>query len=501
MGKRRCGILRLGFLTAAFAAAAGFTPVALADTIQASALAKQLGLRQTITAKPGTVIRGPLNLQPVGVVRAAFECWRCTFEGGVFARHVIFEREIDLGGVTIKGRLDLRGATFTRPVQLGSSPGAPAIIRGPVDLTGATFAGLADVQETQFESGVVVQFARFRGDAFFDGVDFQRWADFSGAVFDGRARFARARFASAVNYLDALFGGGVDFGHASFSKRAHFRSADFRGPTTFAEASFYDGADFAEARLKDGATFARSQFGVRDPRNDLALSLLSAVAQQGLDFTRATFGEDVSADQMIASRLNFNDATFTDPAVTLSMADSSIGDLRLSLEDLGHVPREQERSVLSLIESSAKDRNATSLANDAHYRGQELNAGHYGVVLRTADALFYRGVAGYFVRPLRPLVVLALCALAFAVGRRVRTAGLHAWGPRKAGIWLVGLGSEIFETFAVALPRMGGSGANTEQLGIGRRLEVLAYRLLFVCAPVGLANSNPALREMLDTIA
>jgi hypothetical protein len=34
----------------------------------------------------------------------------------------------------------------------------------------------------------------------------------------------------------------------------------------------------------------------------------------------------------------------------------------------------------------------------------------------------------------------------------------------------------------------------------GWRLEVLAYRILLVCALVGLANSNPTLRQMIDAL-
>jgi hypothetical protein len=34
----------------------------------------------------------------------------------------------------------------------------------------------------------------------------------------------------------------------------------------------------------------------------------------------------------------------------------------------------------------------------------------------------------------------------------------------------------------------------------GRRLEIVAYRLLVVCALLGLANSNPTLRQMVDAL-
>ena len=35
---------------------------------------------------------------------------------------------------------------------------------------------------------------------------------------------------------------------------------------------------------------------------------------------------------------------------------------------------------------------------------------------------------------------------------------------------------------------------------VGERIEVFVYRLLLACAALGLANSNPTLREMFDTL-
>ena len=441
-------------------------------------------------------------------MRAAFECRRCTFDGDILARHVIFDREIDLGGITINGRLDLRGATFTKPVALGTGP-RNSHVTDRADLTGATFAALVDVGGAKFDGGVVFRFTRFRDDVFFNNVTFSRPADFRGAVFDGRARFDAATFYSGVSFSRALFGGGVDFGGTSFVHRAVFKSTEFRGQTNFTGTTFVSGTSFEEAHFRNGATFNGALFSNAPSAVHPSLDLGSVVAQDDLNFQRARIGGsrvdagdghvDIRADNVVASGLNFESAEFGD-GMAVSLTDSGIRDLRFPLEDLGHVVDEVQRgNVLSLVENWAKRHDEIGLANDAHYRHQVLNAQDYGLILEGFDAVFYRGMAGYFVRPLRPLVVLGVFVLAFALGRRVRTTGFHFSGLRAAGRWIVSLGREIWETLALAIPHPGG-GQTGNPLSMGRRLEVFTYRILFVCALIGLANTNPTLRNMIDTL-
>jgi uncharacterized protein YjbI with pentapeptide repeats len=497
MDRRCCGARCLGLLTAAVAAALAAPQAASANTIQAADLAKDLGKRKTITAPAETTIQGTLDLTDVRVVQAAFECRRCTFRGDILARHVIFDREIDLGGVTIDGDLDLRGATFTKAVQLGNG----AKVNGAVDLEGATFFGLVDVGKAEFVKRVMLQLTRFRDDAIFTGATFDRAVDFDGAAFDGRARFDGTVFQAETSFTRALFGAGTAFGKATFQGPVRFTGADFHSATSFNSTTFYGLADFEEARFAADATFAHA--GFRNTGTDPALTLTSAVAQDGFTFEGATFAQAVRADDVIARSFNLDGVTFEGPA-TISVLGANVGDLRYSLANLDRVVEdeadEQKHKVLSLVESSAKRRDEIALANDAHYKLQELHAQSYGTIRRAADAVFYRGIAGYFVRPLRPLAVLALFALAFALGRWVRKSGIHLWGPRRAWSWIVGLGEEIYETFALAIPRIGG-GQQTQPLSVGRRLEVLGYRLLFICALIGLANSNPTLREMFNAFA
>jgi hypothetical protein len=56
----------------------------------------------------------------------------------------------------------------------------------------------------------------------------------------------------------------------------------------------------------------------------------------------------------------------------------------------------------------------------------------------------------------------------------------------------------VFDTFALVGPRWGGPGGGEPSLG--ERFQVIIYRLLLVCALIGLANSNPTLRSMFDTL-
>jgi len=58
-----------------------------------------------------------------------------------------------------------------------------------------------------------------------------------------------------------------------------------------------------------------------------------------------------------------------------------------------------------------------------------------------------------------------------------------------------GLLANVLNTFALLGPRRG-----EREPALSVRLEAFAYRLLAVCALLGLANSNPTLRQMVDTL-
>jgi hypothetical protein len=184
--------------------------------------------------------------------------------------------------------------------------------------------------------------------------------------------------------------------------------------------------------------------------------------------------------------------------------------------DVDRVSRIQSRAdqeaVLGSIESSAKARNDLREANTAHYELETLRSDGYGMFLHSLDYVFYRGIAGYFVRPGRPLLALvsliALVAWIRLFSRRRAEKSkengsknqeeirVRIW--RRAGRGCGDLLTCFFDTFSLVAPRWRSNGDT--KLPVVQRVEVFVYRLLLVCVLLGLANSNPTLRQMVDTL-
>ncbi|MFI6209151.1 pentapeptide repeat-containing protein [Streptomyces sp. NPDC051041] len=160
---------------------------------------------------------------------------------------------LDLTGVTIDGRMDFNGATFSGG--------------GEVSFDGATFSDGGEVS--------------FNGATFSDGG----WVSFRGARFSGSdVTFNRARFS----------GGTVTFDAATFSRgRVFFRRATFSGSRVFfGGASFSGGGVFF-----DGATFSGGTVTLREATR----------SDGGVFFHGATFS---------GGRVAFDDATFSGGTVS-----------------------------------------------------------------------------------------------------------------------------------------------------------------------------------------
>src|SRR5919197_1270003 len=123
---------------------------------------------------------------------------------------------------------------------------------------------------------------------------------------------------------------------------------------------------------------------------------------------------------MTARRVSFEDAQFP-PRPSVVMADFSAVDLRMSVGTvIQSVQHDERRAILRLIERSAKSRGDLGTANDAHYAQEVLTSNAYPWPRRSLDFAFYRLVAGYFVRPLRPLTAFVVLVLLFSNARCVR---------------------------------------------------------------------------------
>jgi Pentapeptide repeats (9 copies) len=453
----------------------------------------------------GVRVDGPLYLAGGGaggdtdVIRRVFKCRGCTFAGPVSAPDVTFERTVDLSGSTFEGDVDFTGATFQAPVLFGAGGGEdgyPRTVRfeGRVVFSLAVFGEFASFGASAFKAEAAFRNTRF-ADTSFATVVFKDVAAFDGASFRGAAIFNNA---------------------AEFAKIVSFNEADFRNRTDFSTAVFDEGATFSSAQFANGASFLAAEFNAPAANVGEAARFDGAASAGDLDFTFATFESESKQPRVLLALGNlvcggsliFRGTTFT-KTDWIAMERLKVRDLVLDVDVVSQINLEEDRQeILRSIEESAKSRGDIGDANDAHYALNVRRSAGYDPVWRALDYVFYRGAAGYLVRPFRPLIVLLVLATLLSLGRylrRPRDATRDEAGSRRplrrlvlrVGRWWSGFLMCVLDTLTLAGPRRGSAKGEP---ALGERLEIIVYRLLLVCALIGLANSNPTLREMVDTL-
>ncbi len=487
MGARiRCsGVTCAVVLVAACAAPEAF---AASKTTSGESIAKALRSGQAVVLDGRTIV-GPFRLSSDDVVRSVFKCRDCTFTGPVSAADVVFERTFDVSGATFERTVDFRGAIFRGPAlfraeHIERSECGPQtqtnVFEQPVDFSLAVFENFASFAAMDFNAPVTFRDARFSDTTFL-------WTCFrQGSSFD-----------------DTSFRGATLFGDSTFQESGSFVGASFRGRADFARAKFEDGAKFRNARFSESASFLAAQFYAKSADEVATFQSVSSVSD--LNFTFANFaGELATFSNLVSSAaLNLRDAEFHKSQIAMDRLQ--VGDLVLDVDAVKQVDEGTQEPVLRSIEESAKAREDLATANDAHYELQVLESKQRRPFWRALDVVFYRGVAGYLVRPLHPIIVLtglvALAAVLRMVSARRRSRPRPLYEPPRWRRWSTACGEFLtcfFETFAIAGPR---SKRNpSDEFLLHHRVEVIVYRLLLVCALLGLASSNPTLREMVDTL-
>ena len=470
-------------------------------------------------------VRDRLDLTHLATVRQPFKCRDCTFLQGLDAADVIFERTVDLSGSQIKGPAEFGGATFQGPALFTAAP-HPAEFAQRADFRLAVFEDLATFDQATFHKLARFTLARFREEASFASSTFAN-VTFSGAALRGGAIFDSTSFDAHADFERTTFGE-VDFRGADFGSRAVFTSATFGGAADYGGATFPRGAVFDEAQFSSGAAFVGTEFD----GPSLIASFERTGAAGSLDFSFAQFkpdpepttGADTDRDRegqpmpalsfselVSGGTVSFSNASFP-PGFTIVMNRILATNLVLGVadasrvDDSGNKKMLNRRHVLELIESSAKARDDLLVANDADYELHVIAARNYGLVHRVFDVVVYRWIAGYFVRPLRPLVTLVLLALALAAVRLVRHRAPPRPHARRRRRRFRGLGrssfavlvNEFLDALTRILPQRRSDETPTARLG--HRIEAVAYRVLLACALIGLANSNPTLRQVVDAV-
>jgi uncharacterized protein YjbI with pentapeptide repeats len=435
-------------------------------------------VRELLTRAPVTLtdtkVNVTLDLSPLGSVRWPFVCRSCTFYGGMSATGVVFERTVDLSGTIVRGDVDFEQATFRGPALFGTPPALPThntLFGGGVDFQLARFEELVTFERATFMRGADFTLARFGADAIFAEADFKGPAIFERSLFS-TADFRQDRFRAGADFERTRFAGRADFGQSLFERTADFREARFAGDASFRGAFF----------VGDGTSLYSATFEGTTSAGSLNFSFATLASQ-------ATF-----AGMTAAAAISFADATLP-PEPVLVMNEMAARDLFVAVPDVLHsVQPTDQQPVLGLLEATAQGRGDLGVANDALYAKRVLISRGYPWPKRVLDTVFYRAIAGYLVRPFRPLAALVLLA---ALMTLIRLFALRRPRPHVSHVHEIrhGVGRYVhgyLDTLALVGRGKADSG--------GRRLEVLAYRILLVCALVGLANSNPTLRQMIDAL-
>jgi uncharacterized protein YjbI with pentapeptide repeats len=542
-GRRDTAALRLAMAVSTVLAGSLFlAPRALASgQVDATTLAGRLAQRPVVLQ--GATITGDLDLRRKRV--HGFSCHDCRFGGSLLAVGARVSGKLDLTGSEIGGDVDLRDARLA-----GDFLALRATLNGLMDLRGATLQG-AELSRTRFQAPLLAgddisSPTTFGGPADFALADFSSRVTFENAVFkSANFRFATfaadAIFANAhavdATFARAIFRGASDFSGCSFDRAATFQGADFEGPADFSLASFGGDVSFDQSRLAQGATFVAAAFTEpaqatgkeANPGQPTPVDLSHFASRSDLDFSFAEFDRPlIFTNVLVAGTLSFSNAIFA-VSKGVSFDRVSAQNLEMSVGDTLRAVRSptQRQAVLSEIEASAKEHGNLGLANDALYARQELKSDRYWLPWRVLDFAFYRWIAGYFVRPLRPLAWLLILALVASVLRdatfkeerrkrltametrlesyrrlrrsrkpRPREAGDRiVWGFRDLGGTFADIGRAFRNTLFLIVP-----GSSRTEARQGRQGEVFLYGVLLACALVGFANSNPTLRQMFDAI-
>ena len=431
----------------------------------------------------GVKVIGDLQLSARNTVRWPLVCRMCLFEGGIRGARCDLRRHLRPLRHDRSRPCRLRAGDVQRAGALRHAAGAACAtdgVRGPpATFELARFGQLVSFERASFGKGANFTLARFAADATFESAAFG--SDDAAAP----AVFTRAAFGAPADFRAVMFHGRADFAEARFAQRVDF-----------SQTSYDRTAYFRDDRFAGDADYRFASFGFHDiPSRPYSATFEFATSAGSFDFGSTVFQGKATFNNMTSSgAISFADAILR-PGLDLVMTGMEAMNLFIAVPAvLQSVQPVDRKPVLALLERTAQARDDLGVANDALYARRVLISRGYALPARVADAVLYRTVAGYLVRPFRPLAALALLAAVVTLARLApwRARPARPLGARQVGQAAGGYLHGYLDTLALVVP-----GHPTPE---ARRLEVLAYRILFVCALVGFANSNPTLRQMFDAL-
>lgn len=445
-------------------------------------------------------VTGDVDLRGAGRITEIVSCEDCTIAGSLKASDIEFARVVSLPGLSLVGSLDVHGATFDDAFLLQRSARRPAVVHGPADLRMVTFRHRASFDGAQFNDEVVARNLTAR--------DNTSWVD---SAFMGAADLSRTHWSATASFNGAAFGSDAAFGRAIFNGPSSFRGAQFGRRATFDAAAFGDAVDFAFAGFHDATTFEQATFAAaanfRSVRAIGTLSFDQAHLRGTLDMEAAYLTENVSLASMTGAGVVSMSDMLMAPNSWLRLEPMRITGLRLDPASVRHLRGPRERiDALHAVEKTAIADGDMRLANRSKYARLAAEGGKRGTSLRVLDAVFYRGIAGYLVRPIHPLaVLLTVVAVASTVrillrvrppsrARRRRVA-------RSRDALLVGVSESVRRATTLRL-RTHDADARQPTIGDAALVaEWCAYKVLTALLLVSVANASPTLREVINALS
>ena len=379
-------------------------------------------------------VTDPIDLTDLATVEHSIRCHDCRLMGGLRIADVTFTRVIDFDNVLIDGDIDARGATFEGPVLARGDRSATSTVTGAADFSLATFqdaatfdaitfSGVARFDGARFDSSLSFEGTQFGGDASFERIEVDGFFVLAGPVATGSAKVPSGAVAGHTVMTDALFHGPADLSARSFLGGLDGRGATFLARASLAKATVgpagtepgldLDGASFTELDAS-GATFlarASVQLARATSLNLNQATALAGLTLQGTEVVgSASFDGTQLQGQLILDKFSAAEMVLDIDALSLVESQSS------------------RRAILGTIERTARATGEIPLANSARFRLLQIDGARSAFPARELDWVFYEQLAGYLVRPLRPLRALFIL---IALGTAARYV-VDAWRRKRS---------------------------------------------------------------------
>jgi hypothetical protein len=316
---------------------------------------------------------------------------------------------------------------------------------------------------------------------------------------------------------DALFHGTVDLSARTFTGGLDARGATFTARATLAKATIGSAGTESMGLILDGASFTELDASGATLVGAASIRLVRA-ASVNLNQAAALTGLSLQGTQ-VTGAASFDQAQLQG---RLDVTNFTAAQIVLDLGALSSVASVSAgRAILAKIERTARDAGDIPLANAARFRMLQIDGERSSFPRRQADWVFYEEVAGYLVRPLRPLRTLLFLILVGTAARylvdayrerhgQVALAGADTGAmvrKVRVGHEVTGLLQRLSRAIIASLRAKPNIPSPVDETTVApyviaglRLFEYVISKLLIVVFFLSLANYNATLREVLGSV-